>query len=198
MKPGDRLLFEAGGAFYGNLRLTAAQSGTPQAPVTVGSFGLGRAVISAGAGTGILVENAGGIILRDLIVAGGGRPPGQERGWFVEPTIFAAVANSDTIAREEIFGPVLAVIHYDGVDQAVAIANDSEFGLGGSVWSRDIERANGVAKRVQTGSIGINHYMLDPAAPFGGVKASGIGRELGPEGLAAYLQLQSIYEAPPQ
>jgi acyl-CoA reductase-like NAD-dependent aldehyde dehydrogenase len=132
------------------------------------------------------------------IVAGGARPPEHERGWFVAPTIFADVANSDTIAREEIFGPVLAVIPYDGVDQAVAIANDSEFGLGGSVWSRDPERAQDVARRVQTGSIGINHYMLDPAAPFGGVKASGIGRELGPEGLEAYLQLQSIYEAPPQ
>jgi acyl-CoA reductase-like NAD-dependent aldehyde dehydrogenase len=131
------------------------------------------------------------------IVAGGGRPPEQERGWFVQPTIFADVDNRATIAREEIFGPVLAVIPYDGVDDAVAIANDSEFGLGGSVWSRDIERANEVAKRVQTGSIGINHYMLDPAAPFGGVKASGLGRELGPEGLTAYLQLQSIYEAPP-
>ncbi len=132
------------------------------------------------------------------IVAGGGRPPEQERGWFVQPTIFADVDNRDTIAREEIFGPVLAVIPYDGVDQAVAIANDSEFGLGGSVWSRDPERAQDVARRVQTGSIGINHYTLDPAAPFGGVKASGIGRELGPEGLAAYLQLQSIYEAAPQ
>jgi aldehyde dehydrogenase (NAD+) len=132
------------------------------------------------------------------IVAGGGRPPEQDRGWFVQPTIFADVDNSDTIAREEIFGPVLAVIPYDGVDQAVAIANDSEFGLGGSVWRRDPERAQDVARRVQTGSIGINHYMLDPAAPFGGVKASGIGRELGPEGLESYLQLQSIYEAPPQ
>jgi aldehyde dehydrogenase (NAD+) len=132
------------------------------------------------------------------IVVGGGRPPEQGRGWFVQPTIFADVDNSATIAREEIFGPVLAVIPYDGVDDAVAIANDSEFGLGGSVWSRDIERANDVAKRVQTGSIGINHYMLDPAAPFGGVKASGLGRELGPEGLTAYLQLQSVYEAAPQ
>jgi acyl-CoA reductase-like NAD-dependent aldehyde dehydrogenase len=132
------------------------------------------------------------------IVAGGGRPPEQERGWFVQPTIFADVHNSDTIAREEIFGPVLAVIPYDGVDDAVAIANDSEFGLGGSVWSRNPEHAQDVARRVQTGSIGINHYMLDPAGPFGGVKASGIGRELGPEGLDAYFQLQSIYEAPPQ
>jgi len=131
------------------------------------------------------------------IVAGGGRPPEQDRGWFVQPTIFADVDNSDTIAREEIFGPVLAVIPYDGVDQAVAIANDSEFGLGGSVWSRDPERAQDVARRVQTGTIGINHYTLDPAAPFGGVKASGIGRELGPEGLEAYLQLQSIYTTAP-
>jgi aldehyde dehydrogenase (NAD+) len=132
------------------------------------------------------------------VVAGGGRPDSQERGWFVEPTIFADVANSDTIAREEIFGPVLAVIPYDGVDQAVAMANDSEFGLGGSVWTNDYERGEAVAKRVQTGSIGINHYMLDPAGPFGGVKASGLGRELGPEGLTAFLQLQSIYEAAPE
>ncbi len=132
------------------------------------------------------------------VIAGGGRPPEQDRGWFVQPTVFADVDNSSTIAREEIFGPVLAVIPYDGVDDAVAIANDSEFGLGGSVWTNDSERGQDVAKRVQTGSIGINHYTLDPAAPFGGVKASGIGRELGPEGLDAYFELQSIYEAPPQ
>jgi aldehyde dehydrogenase (NAD+) len=131
------------------------------------------------------------------VVAGGGRPAEQDRGWFVQPTIFADVDNSHTIAQEEIFGPVLAVIAYDGVDEAVAIANDSEFGLGGSVWTRDHERGEAVARRVQTGTIGINHYALDPAAPFGGVKASGLGRELGPEGLMAYLQLQSIYEAPP-
>jgi acyl-CoA reductase-like NAD-dependent aldehyde dehydrogenase len=140
---------------------------------------------------------AKGVAEGGRVVAGGGRPPEQERGWFVQPTIFADVDNGATIAREEIFGPVLAVIPYDGVDQAVAIANDSEFGLGGSVWSRDPERAQDVARRVQTGSIGINHYMLDPAAPFGGVKASGIGRELGPEGMAAYLELQSIYEPAP-
>ena len=132
------------------------------------------------------------------VVAGGGRPEDLDRGWFVQPTIFADVQNDYTIAREEIFGPVLSVIPYDGVDEAVAIANDSEFGLGGSVWTADHERAEAVAKRVQTGSIGINHYMLDPAAPFGGVKASGLGRELGPEGLRAYLELQSIYDAPPQ
>ncbi len=92
---------------------------------------------------------------------------------------------------------MLAVIPYEGIDEAVALANDSEFGLGGSVWTSDPERGEQVAKRVQTGSIGINHYTIDPTAPFGGVKASGIGRELGPEGLAPYLQLQSIYEELP-
>jgi acyl-CoA reductase-like NAD-dependent aldehyde dehydrogenase len=131
------------------------------------------------------------------VVAGGGRPQAQDRGWFVEPTIFADVDNSQTIAREEIFGPVLSLIPYDDVDDAVAIANDSDFGLGGSVWTNDQQRGEDVARRVLTGSIGINHYTLDPAAPFGGVKASGLGRELGPEGLAAYLQLQTIYKTPP-
>jgi aldehyde dehydrogenase (NAD+) len=131
------------------------------------------------------------------VVAGGGRPPDQDRGWFVAPTIFAGVENSHTIAREEIFGPVLAVIPYDGGDDdAVAIANDSDFGLGGSVWTADRERGEALARRVQTGTIGINHYLIDPAGPFGGVKASGLGRELGPEGLTTYLQLQSIYKAP--
>ncbi len=131
------------------------------------------------------------------VVAGGGRPASQERGWFVQPTVFADVDNSHTIAREEIFGPVLAVIPYDDVDDALAIANDSDFGLGGSVWTSDPERGADIAKRVQTGSIGINHYVLDPAAPFGGVKASGLGRELGPEGLTPYFQLQTMYKTPP-
>lgn len=126
-------------------------------------------------------------------VAAGGDRAGQERGWFVGPTIFADVETSHTIANEEIFGPVLAVIPYDSDDDAIRIANDSEFGLGGSVWSGDAERAEAVARRVVTGSIGINHYMVDPAAPFGGVKQSGLGRELGPEGLQAYLSTQSIY-----
>jgi acyl-CoA reductase-like NAD-dependent aldehyde dehydrogenase len=127
------------------------------------------------------------------LVAGGRRPAGQERGFFVQPTIFADVDNRHTIAQEEIFGPVLAVIPYDGEDEAVAIANDSAFGLGGSVWTADAARGQDFARRVQSGSLGINHYLPDPAAPFGGVKASGVGRELGPEGLAAYLQAQSVY-----
>jgi aldehyde dehydrogenase (NAD+) len=131
------------------------------------------------------------------VIAGGGRPQAMERGWFVQPTVFADVENTHTIAREEIFGPVLAVIPYDGVDDAIAIANDSEYGLGGSVWTSDPEHGADVAVRVQTGSIGVNHYTLDPAAPFGGVKASGLGRELGPEAISAYVQIQSLYKTPP-
>jgi aldehyde dehydrogenase (NAD+) len=127
------------------------------------------------------------------VTVGGGRPAGLDRGWFVEPTIFADVDNSSTIAQEEIFGPVLAVIGYDDVDDAVRIANDSDFGLGGTVWTTDRERGEAVARRVQTGTIGINAYTPDPAAPFGGIKGSGLGRELGPEGLASYQALQSIY-----
>ena len=134
------------------------------------------------------------------VVAGGGRPGDQERGWFVQPTIFADVENSHTIAREEIFGPVLAVIPYDGVDEAVAIANDSEFGLGGSVWTADHERGEAVARRVQTGSIGINHYMLDPAAPVRrreGERPRTRARPRGPHGLsAAAVDLRGAAGAP--
>ena len=129
------------------------------------------------------------------LVTGGGRPRDMERGWFVQPTIFADVDPSATIAQEEIFGPVLAVTRYSDVDDAVRIANDSHYGLAGSVWTGDPERGEAVAARVQTGSIGINAYQPDPAAPFGGVKDSGLGRELGPEGLSAYQVLQSIYLA---
>ncbi|MCU1639981.1 MAG: aldA 3 [Nocardia sp.] len=127
------------------------------------------------------------------LTTGGGRPADLDRGWYVEPTIFADVDNSATIAREEIFGPVLSIIGYDDLDQAVAIANDSDYGLGGTVWTADPERGMEVARRIETGSIGINCYTLDPCSPFGGVKASGMGRELGPEGLAAFQQLKSIY-----
>jgi acyl-CoA reductase-like NAD-dependent aldehyde dehydrogenase len=127
------------------------------------------------------------------LVVGGGRPKGRDRGWFVEPTIFADVDNASTIAREEIFGPVLSVIPYDGDDAAVRIANDSEYGLGGSVWTSDPERGKAVARRVRTGTIGINRYMPDPGAPFGGVKASGVGRELGPDAIAAYQHTKAIY-----
>ncbi|MEV6768763.1 aldehyde dehydrogenase [Nocardia sp. NPDC051030] len=125
------------------------------------------------------------------IVAGGSRP--ERAGWFVAPTIFADVNNSQELAQEEIFGPVLAVISYDDDDHAVAIANDSAYGLGGTVWSQDPIRARALAERIDTGTIGINGYTPDPAAPFGGVKASGIGREFGPEAIDDYTDLQTIY-----
>jgi len=127
------------------------------------------------------------------LVTGGGRPGGLDRGWFVQPTVFAEVDNASTIAQEEIFGPVLSVIAYGDEDDAVRIANDSDYGLGGSVWTTDPERGKAVARRVRTGTIGINRYLPDPGAPFGGVKASGIGRELGPGAVSAYQQLKSIY-----
>lgn len=127
------------------------------------------------------------------VVTGGGRPAGLGRGWFVEPTVFAGVDNSFTIAQEEIFGPVLVVIAYDGDDDAVRIANDSDYGLGGTVWTQDPERGQAIARRIRTGTIGVNRYLPDPSAPFGGVKASGLGRELGPEALSGYLEHQSIY-----
>jgi aldehyde dehydrogenase (NAD+) len=131
------------------------------------------------------------------LVAGGSVPADQPRGWFVAPTVFANVDNRARISQEEIFGPVLTVIPYENDREAVDIVNDSEFGLGGSVWSTDVERATDIARSVRTGTIGVNDYQMDIAAPFGGVKASGIGRELGPEGLAAYQTLKSIYRVGP-
>jgi acyl-CoA reductase-like NAD-dependent aldehyde dehydrogenase len=127
------------------------------------------------------------------VALGGGRPADLERGWFVEPTVFDHVSNDMKIAREEIFGPVLSVIPYDGEDEAVAIANDSEYGLGGSVFSADPTRGLAVARRIETGTVGVNGYGIKLDAPFGGVKSSGLGRELGPEGFAAYVQYKSIF-----
>ncbi|MCI2422126.1 aldehyde dehydrogenase [Saccharopolyspora sp. K220] len=114
-------------------------------------------------------------------------------GYFVAPTVFAGLDNNATVCQEEIFGPVLTVIPYSDDDEAVRIANESDYGLAGTVWTSDPERGIAVADRLQTGSVGVNRYLPDPVAPFGGVKASGIGRELGPEGLAPYQQLKSIY-----
>ncbi|WP_026413471.1 aldehyde dehydrogenase [Actinomadura oligospora] len=125
------------------------------------------------------------------IIAGGLNRP-HDRGWYVAPTVFADVTNDMRIAREEIFGPVLALIPYDTEDDAVRIANDSDYGLGGSVWTADVPHGVEVARRIRTGSCGVNLYVLDPNTPFGGYKDSGLGRELGPEGLTAYLEHKAI------
>ncbi|MGW4332860.1 aldehyde dehydrogenase [Rhodococcus koreensis] len=130
------------------------------------------------------------------LTAGGGRPAGMDSGYFVEPTVFADLDNTATIAREEIFGPVLTVIPYADEHEALAIANDSEYGLGGSVWSSDVERAAELAGRVKSGTVGVNHYSNDPVAPFGGIKNSGMGRELGPEGLHTFQHLHTVYLPP--
>lgn len=127
------------------------------------------------------------------LVVGGGRPKALSTGWFVEPTVFADVSNEATIAQEEIFGPVLSIINYDGEDDAVRIANASAYGLGGSVWSPDTAHATAVARRIATGTVGVNGYLPDLNAPFGGIKASGLGREMGPEAITAYQSLKSIY-----
>lgn len=127
------------------------------------------------------------------LVAGGGRPKDSNRGFFVEPTVFADVDNDARIAKEEIFGPVLSVIRYEDEADAIRIANDSEYGLGGSVYSADSARAIDFAEKVESGTVGVNGYMPSLGSPFGGVKASGMGREFGPEAIGAYQNLKSIY-----
>jgi betaine-aldehyde dehydrogenase len=126
------------------------------------------------------------------ITTGGGRPEGLDRGWYVQPTVFADVDNKMRIAREEIFGPVLAVIPYSDVDDAVAIANDSDYGLSGTVWTGDVDAGVDVARRVRTGTYTVNGFAMEWGAPFGGFKSSGLGRELGPEGLSEYLEDKTI------
>ena len=127
------------------------------------------------------------------LVCGGGRPPHLEKGYFVEPTLFADVDNSMTIAQEEIFGPVLVVIGYEDDDDAVRIANDSKYGLSGGVVSADEERATAIAKRIRTGSIGVNGGLWYGAdSPYGGYKDSGIGRQCSTEGFEQYLETKAI------
>lgn len=125
------------------------------------------------------------------VVLGGEQSP-SERGWYVQPTLFADATNDMRIAREEIFGPVLTVLRYRDEDDAIRIANETDYGLAGSVWTADIEHGLDVAAAVRTGTYGINMYTLDIGAPFGGFKQSGIGREFGPEGLHEYVELQTL------
>lgn len=124
---------------------------------------------------------------------GGGRPADQPKGFFIEPTVIAGLDNSARVAREEIFGPVLTVIAHDGDDDAVRIANDSPYGLSGTVFSSDPERAAAVAARLRVGTVNINGgvwYAAD--APFGGYKQSGIGREMGVAGFEEYTEIKVI------
>jgi acyl-CoA reductase-like NAD-dependent aldehyde dehydrogenase len=115
-----------------------------------------------------------------------------ERGWYVRPTLFVDATNDMRIAREEIFGPVLTVLRYRDEADAVRIANESDYGLAGSVWTADIAHGLDVAASVRAGTYGINMYTLDIGSPFGGFKHSGIGREFGPEGLDEYVELQTV------
>jgi aldehyde dehydrogenase (NAD+) len=130
------------------------------------------------------------------LVCGGGRPQGLQyaAGPYVQPTLFTQVRNSSRLAQEEVFGPVLAVIPYDTVTEALRLANESIYGLGGAVWSRDLQQAIEVAKRIRTGTVWINdHHLINAIAPFGGYKQSGSGRELGSAGLNAYTEEKHIH-----
>ncbi|MEU6264622.1 aldehyde dehydrogenase family protein [Saccharopolyspora shandongensis] len=129
------------------------------------------------------------------VTTGGGRG-GRDTGWYVEPAVLADVTRETPAFREEIFGPVVCVMPYDDETEAVAIANDSDYGLAGTVWTSDLDRGTAVAHQVRAGTVGVNGLQLDPAVPFGGFKASGYGRELGPEGLRAYLETQAIHLGP--
>jgi aldehyde dehydrogenase (NAD+) len=126
------------------------------------------------------------------IAVGGGRPTDQPRGWYVEPTVFTEVDNSMRIAQEEIFGPVAAIIPYRDEAEAIRIANDSPYGLSGSVFTTDIEHGIAVAERIRTGTITVNDFRIASGMPFGGYKASGVGREDGPEGINAYLECKTL------
>jgi len=129
------------------------------------------------------------------VVAGGGRPSDQVRGFFVEPTLIVGIGNDSPVARDEIFGPVLVVIPHDGDGDAVEIANDSPYGLSGSVWSGDRDRAMAVAGRLRTGTVGVNGGVwFSPDVPFGGYKQSGVGREMGVAGFEEYLETKVVAE----
>ena len=130
---------------------------------------------------------------RARLLSGGVRDPAFSTGYFVRPTLFADVTPQMSIARDEIFGPVISVMPYEGIDEAISIANSSEYGLSGTVFSSDPERAYEVATQIKSGHIGVNGFDMAPGVPFGGYKSSGMGREGGPEGLEAFLETQAIY-----
>jgi aldehyde dehydrogenase (NAD+) len=129
----------------------------------------------------------------ELIAGGPGRPEGLTKGYFVKPTVFANVSSDMTIARQEIFGPVLCIISYENEEDAVRIANDTAYGLSGYVTSGDAERARLVAKRIRSGNVHINGARIDFGGCFGGYKQSGNGREWGEAGLNEFLELKAIF-----
>jgi acyl-CoA reductase-like NAD-dependent aldehyde dehydrogenase len=126
------------------------------------------------------------------LLTGGGIPAGLSTGWYVQPTLFGDVTNDMRIAREEIFGPVVCLIRYWSEDEAVRIANDSDFGLAGTVFAGDTAHGTDIARGIRTGTYAVNCQRFELGAPFGGYKRSGIGREFGAEGLAAYLEYKTI------
>lgn len=127
-----------------------------------------------------------------LLVTGGAKPAHLDAGWYVEPTLFADVSNDMRIAREEIFGPVLVVIPFDSIDEAVEIANDSDYGLSGAVYAKDRQLAESIARRIRTGQISVNTYSMCVVQPFGGYKQSGLGREGGIEGFDEFFETKLI------
>jgi aldehyde dehydrogenase (NAD+) len=130
----------------------------------------------------------------EVLVGGEGRPEGLKAGYFVKPTVFVNVTNDMTIAREEIFGPVLSVIAYDSEDEAIALANDSKYGLHAAVIGTDLQRARRVASQLRAGRVVINGMTDDPQAPWGGFKYSGVGREYGRYGIEAFVETRAVLE----
>ena len=131
------------------------------------------------------------------VVTGGGRPAGLDRGYFIEPTLLTDVDNSMRIAQEEIFGPVISVIRYKDLEDAIRIANDNPYGLSGAVYTNDVERGFEIAQRIETGTISVNSFVFDTTVPFGGYKCSGQGREGGPEGMQPFLEYKSVHMPAP-
>jgi acyl-CoA reductase-like NAD-dependent aldehyde dehydrogenase len=173
------------------IAVKAAESYTPGDPLDAGSR-LGP-LVSAVQRERVRNYINKGVEEGARLLTGGVEPPeGLDRGYFVRPTVFSDVRSDMTIAQEEIFGPVLAIIPYDTEAEAVEIANDTIYGLAGGVWSGDPERAKAVARRMRTGQVEVNGGSFNPMAPFGGYKQSGHGRELGKYGLEEYLEVKSL------